>query len=184
MSDYFWQTERIRIRLVEPEDWAIHHQWDMNSEMQRNLYELTFPSSKTRAKQWTEETAKKAPAGDNLHMQITLRATDEVIGVLSSHDADRRNGTFMYGVAIRPEYQRQGYATEAILLLMRYFFDELRYQKCHVDIHGWNADSVQLHEKLGFVKEGQIRRAIYTQGTFHDRLIYGITREEFRAKHG
>jgi len=183
MSNNFWETGRIRLRAVEPEDWEVHYHWDMDADMMRNLSELYFPSSKARTKKWAEEAALKAPDGDNFHMEIELNEIQKVIGVISAHHTDRRNGTFMYGIAIRPEFQRKGYATEAILLIMRYFFDELRYQKCHVDVHGWNAGSMRLHEKLGFTLEGQIRRAIYTQGQYYDRMIYGMTIEEFRERY-
>lgn len=184
MSKNFWQTERIRLRGVEPEDWEIHYHWDMDSEMQRDLSGLHFPSSKTRSQKWAESAANKAPDGHNFHMEIELNQTQEVIGVISAHHTDSRNGTFQFGVAIREEFQRKGYASEAIILLLRYFFDELRYQKCHVDVHGWNKGSMGLHEALGFTKEGQIRRANYAMGHYHDKHIYGITIEEFRERHG
>ncbi|GAB5493418.1 MAG: GNAT family protein [Phototrophicaceae bacterium] len=183
MSKNFWQTERIRLRGVEADDWAVHYEWDMDSEMQRDLSGLHFPSSKARTQKWAEEASKKAPDGDNFHMEIELNETQTVIGVISAHHTDSRNGTFQYGVAIREEFQRKGYASEAITLLMRYFFEELRYQKCTVDIHGWNEGSMRLHDTLGFTKEGQIRRANYAMGTYHDRYIYGITIEEFRERH-
>lgn len=184
MSKNFWQTKRIRLRGVEPDDWVVHYHWDMDSDMMRNLSELHFPSSKARAQKWAEEASNKTPDGHNFHMEIELNETQVVIGVISAHHTDPRNGTFQYGVAIREEFQRQGYASEAIILLLHYFFNELRYQKCHVDVHGWNESSMRLHEALGFTKEGQIRRANYTMGTYYDKHIYGITIEEFRARYG
>src|SRR5690606_37954458 len=117
MSKNFWQTERIRLRAVEPDDWEVHYHWDMESEMQRNLSELHFPSSKARTQKWAEETAKKTADGHDFHMEIELNQTQKVIGVISAHQTDPRNGTFQYGVAIREEFQRQGYASEAIILL-------------------------------------------------------------------
>ena len=180
MSDNFWETERIRLRAVEAEDWEVHYHWNMDSDMQRDLSQLQFPGNKARTKNWAEEASIKAPDGDNFHMEIESLETQEIIGIVAVHHADRRNGTFQFGVAIRKEFQRKGFATEAIVLLLRYFFDELRYQKCHVDIHGWNETSMRLHEKLGFVKEGQIRRANYAMGKYYDKYIYGITLEEFR----
>lgn len=183
MSNNFWETERIRLRGVEAEDWEVHYHWDMDSEMQRNLSQLQFPNNKARTKKWAEEVSLKVLDGDNFHMEIELLAPQEVIGVVAAYQADRRNGTFMYGIAIRKEFQRKGFATEAIVLLLRYFFDELRYQKCHVDINGWNENSMSLHEKLGFTKEGQIRRANYAMGQYYDRYIYGITLEEFRERY-
>jgi len=38
---------------------------------------------------------------------------------------------------------------------------------------------MKLHEALGFKKEGVIRRMVYTNGSYYDEIIYGITREEF-----
>lgn len=180
MSKNFWETERIRLRGVEPEDWEVHYHWNMDSDMQRDLSQLQFPENKALAKKWAEESSIKTPDSDNFHMEIELNETKEVIGMIAAHHADRRNGTFKFGIAIRQEFQRKGFATEAIVLLLRYFFNELRYQKCHVDIHGWNEDSIRLHEKLGFQKEGQVRRANYAMGKYYDRYIYGITLEEFR----
>ena len=82
---------------------------------------------------------------------------------------------------MRREYWGKGYAGEAIRLVLGYFFDELGYQKCTVDVYAFNTQSVRLHEKLGFKLEGRERRMIYTGGAYHDNLIMGITVEEFRA---
>jgi RimJ/RimL family protein N-acetyltransferase len=67
------------------------------------------------------------------------------------------------------------------MLVLRYFFEELRYQKVTVHTQGNNTPSIRLHERLGFRLEGCLRRMAYTQGQFHDELVYGLTIEEFRA---
>jgi RimJ/RimL family protein N-acetyltransferase len=38
----------------------------------------------------------------------------EFVGTINSHTCDPRSGTFQYGIAIRREHWRQGYASEAI----------------------------------------------------------------------
>ena len=48
---------------------------------------------------------------------------------------DPGHGTFQYGLAIRREHWRRGDAPEAIALVLRCFFHELRYQKVNVHIH-------------------------------------------------
>jgi RimJ/RimL family protein N-acetyltransferase len=184
MNDYFWQTNRIRLRQIEPEDWEVHFLWNMDSQIARDVNDLPFPESKVRVKAWAEEQSKANPEKDEFILAIELRESGQQIGIINSHHCDPRVGEFMYGIAIRREHQREGYASEAIILLMRYFFDELRYQKCTIDVHGWNEASVQLHEKLGFVKEGKVRRSLFTQGKYFDRFIYGMTIEEFRERYG
>jgi len=84
-------------------------------------------------------------------------------------------------VAVKSEHQRQGYAAEVIQLVLRYFFDELRYQKATVQIHADNSASIRLHEKLGFQLEGRLRRIVFNHGQYFDGLMYGLTVEEFHT---
>jgi RimJ/RimL family protein N-acetyltransferase len=184
MNDYFWQTNRIRLRQIEAEDWEFYYLWNMDSQVRRDVNDLPFPESKASVKAWAETEAKSEPKNDEMTMCIELRETGKLIGIINSHHCQPRIGEFMYGIAIHREAHRKGYASEAIILLMRYFFDELRYQKCTIDVHSWNEASISLHEKLGFTKEAQVRRSLFTQGKHFDRYIYGMTIEEFRECYG
>lgn len=105
----------------------------------------------------------------------------EFAGAIDTHACDTRTGTFEYGLAIKPEHQRQGYAGEAIRLVLRHYFRELRFQKVTVHIYAFNEASLELHRKLGFKEEGRLRRMVCTGGQFHDEFIFGLTREEFEA---
>lgn len=49
-------------------------------------------------------------------------------------------------------------------------------------IYAFNTASQALHERLGFQQEGRVRRMIYTDGQYHDELIYGLTGDEFAAR--
>jgi hypothetical protein len=52
----------------------------------------------------------------------------------------------------------------------RLYLNELGYQNT-VNIYSFNKKSVSFHEKLGFVKEGQLRSMIYSNGKFHDEFF-------------
>lgn len=182
MTENIWQGEKIRLRGVEPEDWQYHAEWDQDTESSRNSWYIPFPQSKVGTKEWTDAEAKKQHTDDNVRMQIETLA-GEFAGTINAHDCDRRTGTFSYGLAIYPTQRRNGYAAEAITLLMRYFFDELRYQKCTIQVYSFNNSSQKLHESLGFTLEGRLRRTVYTDGQFYDALYYGMTVEEFNSRH-
>ncbi|MBV8857405.1 MAG: GNAT family N-acetyltransferase [Acidobacteria bacterium] len=66
-----------------------------------------------------------------------------------------------------------------MLLVLKYYFEELRYQKCLVTVHSDNPASVALHAGLGFVREGTLRRMVYTGGQFYDSHHYRILKEEW-----
>ena len=184
MSKYFWETDRIRLRQAEPEDWETFYNWGFDSEVMRSLYRIPFPKSVARYKKDTEKDATEPDKDGKFGFIIEEIEIGLIAGSINSHTTNPHVGTFSYGIAILPDFQRKGYASEAILLLLKFFFDELRYQKCTVNVHEWNTASIKLHERLGFIKEGQHRRMLYTQGRYWDVLYYGITIEEWREKHG
>ena len=176
-----WQGERVRLRAIEPEDWKVFNEWDLDSDTARDCYWVPFPKSQEAARKWALDLSQQGPKNDAMDLVIE-NLDGEFVGVINPHDCDARTGTFKYGLAIRREYQRRGYAADTIRVVLRYFFQELRYQKVTVDIYDFNAASIRLHEKLGFQHEGRMRRMIYTRGTYHDSLIMGLTREEFEAQ--
>ena len=177
-----FRGERIRLRAVEPADADVHYLWNMDSDMSRNLDQVWFPGSRERQRRWAERSAIQEPANDEFHFEIE-DLEGEAVGSISTHGCDRRVGCFSYGVAVRAEHQRRGYASEAILLVLRYYFQELRYQKCTVHVHSDNEGSIRLHERLGFQQEGRLRRTVFTRGRHYDEFLYGLTVEEFEAAH-
>jgi RimJ/RimL family protein N-acetyltransferase len=178
----FWQGPHIRLRAVEPSDAEVFFAWNQDSEMTRDLDWLWPPASLESVKRWAEEESRRKPANDDFFWVIQDRE-GQVVGCINPHHCDRRTGDFQYGVAVRREHQRKGYASEAILLMLRYFFEELRYQKVTVYINADNVASLRLHEGLGFQLEGRLRRVVFTRGQHLDELLMGMTVEEFQARY-
>jgi RimJ/RimL family protein N-acetyltransferase len=182
-SASIWQGERVRLRAIEPADWAVYFAWNQDDEQARSVSCIPFPQSAAAVRQWAQQEATRKPEGDAFRFVIE-NETGEVVGNLITYDCDARVGSFSYGITIRREHRRCGYASESITLVLRYYFRELRYQKATVTVYSFNEESAQLHEKLGFQLEGRVRRTEFTDGTLHDKLIYGITAEEFAASRG
>ncbi|MFW5748278.1 MAG: GNAT family N-acetyltransferase [Chloroflexota bacterium] len=175
-----WQGKRVRLRALELDDWRFFFSWN-DTETGRMVHYVEFPQSAASAEEWVKKEANKSPQNDQMHLMIETLDGHRV-GIINPHTTDRRTGTFSYGIAVHPDYRGRGYASEAICLLMRYFFDELRYQKCTIDLYSYNVASIALHERLGFTQEGRLRRMIFTNGQFFDQLFYGMTIEEYRVK--
>lgn len=173
----YWQGKLIRLRALETADAAIFFAWNQDSDMTRHIDWLWPPASLASQQRWVERATTQEPSDVLFLVMESLNG--EVVGMISTHECDRRCGTFSYGVAVRAEHQRKGYAREAIQMLLRYYFQELRYQKVTAHVHSNNAASIELHEQLGFLKEGCIRRMIYSAGQYYDDWVYGMTIEEF-----
>jgi RimJ/RimL family protein N-acetyltransferase len=176
-----WRGERIRLRAIEPDDWETYHAWNFDDELTRNLWYPPLPQSREAGRRWAEAAAVAQHDGDDFRFAIESLATGRVVGDLTTQRCDRRVGTFTYGIGIKDGERRRGYAAEAIRLVLRYYFEELRYQKAWVGVHDFNDASRLLHERLGFRQEGRQRRMVYTRGRYFDLLLFGLTAEEFAA---
>jgi RimJ/RimL family protein N-acetyltransferase len=176
-----WQGHRVRLRPVEPDDWPTFHAWDADDHVARQAFLVPLPRSAEATRQWTERAATRDPSGDE-HRWVIADRDGAMVGTINTHGCDRRLGTFSYGIAVATEHGGRGYGAEAVRLVLRYYFHELGYQKVTVHVYEFNAASRALHERLGFVQEGRLRRMIYTAGRHWDTLVYGQTREEFEAE--
>jgi RimJ/RimL family protein N-acetyltransferase len=58
--------------------------------------------------------------------------------MISPSYQDKRVGVFTCGIFIKPEYQRKGYAYEALSLILKFYFDQLRCQKFNVSVYEYN----------------------------------------------
>lgn len=178
MSNIF-QGRRVRLRAVETSDWEIWYALT-DTDDDRLSWEIAFPASREGTRAHVEELARSGDQGDVFRFMIE-RFDGEYVGTLNTHTINRRCGTFSYGLSVLPQYRRQGFASEAVRLALRFYFWERRYQKVNAEVYSFNEPSMRLHESLGFMLEGRLRRMIFTGGQFYDALLYGMTREEFEA---
>ena len=174
-----WQGRRVRVRGVRSDDWPLFVRFNEDDYHARRSSSIWFPQSPEAVQQWTAKQAGAEPTGDQYRFIIETN-DGEAVGTIVTIDCDRRNGTFKYGITLLAEHHRRGYAREAVQLVLRYYFAELGYQKATVTVYAFNEPSQRFHERLGFQLEGRLRRMIYTDGTHHDDLVYGLLREEFQ----
>ena len=113
---------------------------------------------------------------------LVIEKEGEIIGEISVCNADSRMGTFYYGIRIAEPHRGKGYGKKALRLVLDFYFFHLRYQKANAYVFSYNNSSVLFHEKMGFKKEGVQRRMVYYSGDFHDRIMFGLTKEEFLEK--
>jgi RimJ/RimL family protein N-acetyltransferase len=178
-----WTGKSVRLRGIEPEDWSDFQRFDLDTEVQRNADMIHPPRSAAGSRQWAEEQSIRKPANDQFQLAIESLADQVLVGALSTGGTDQRTGRFHYGIAIGREYHRRGYASDAIVVLLRFMFGERRYHKAEAEIYSYNTASLALHEHLGFQREGQLRDHEFLGGRYYDLVIMGITADEFAARH-
>ncbi len=181
MSNY-WEGTRIRLRGVEAVDAEAHYRFNLTEDY--GLIDQIYPpGSLARVQEWATRQSQAGFEDQTFSFQMESIDTEELVGGIATHHCDQRAGVLSYGLHVFNQHRGKGYAKEAICLVLRYYFQELRYQKANAGVYAINEESIRLHEALGFQLEGRMRRTAYTRGTHVDLLWYGLTAEEFRDRH-
>ena len=84
------------------------------------------------------------------------------------------------GYFMVPSETGKGYCSEAAKIIVDYLFlskDIVRIQ-AHTDLR--NVASQKVLEKVGFRKEGTIRKSIFIRGEWRDAYLYSILREDWK----
>jgi RimJ/RimL family protein N-acetyltransferase len=90
-----------------------------------------------------------------------------------------REGVGMLMYWVLPEYQGNGYVTEATELTLDYAFEERRLAKVFAHVLVPNEGSWHVLEKLGFQREGRQRKESFVDGERVDSYRYGLLAEEW-----
>jgi RimJ/RimL family protein N-acetyltransferase len=178
-----WEGRLVRLRAIEPEDWEQYWLDTRDTESARLGYQVGFPRSTERAKRFANDRTTIDGTDTMAFFWAIETLGGTLVGSCNTHGVDSRNGHFEYGIGIfRPQWGH-GYASDAIRVIMRYYFQELRFNKVNATVYAFNEGSLALHRKLGFAEEGCIRQSIYSDGAFHDEFWFGMTAAEFRERY-
>lgn len=174
--------ELVQLRAVRESDWERYFADASEDSEAARLHSQIEVVSPEAVRGWLREKSAQKDGDERTWAIETLDG--ELVGSINTGRCDRRNGTFSYGLGIFREHWRRGYGKDAIRVLLRFFFQELGYQKANVGVYEFNEASLELHAQLGFSLEGRQRRMVYSGGGHHDELLFGLTAEEYREKEG
>jgi diamine N-acetyltransferase len=73
----------------------------------------------------------------------------ELIGRLSLREV-RRPVSARLGIGFGPQYVGRGYGTEALQLFLRYYFQEMHFERMVLDVAAVNERAVRCYERCGF----------------------------------
>jgi len=108
-----------------------------------------------------------------------ISAEGETVGIVGTYIGDERARVAGLYYLVLPEYQGNGYATEAARLLTGFAFVDLNAQKIAATVIASNAASERVLEKLGFQQEGRRRNQMYKDGKYRDVTEWGLLESEF-----
>jgi ribosomal-protein-alanine N-acetyltransferase len=116
---------------------------------------------------------------------IVYKENNKVIGSIGNHKDVKRNlfKARMIGYVLSEEYWGKGIMIEAVKRVIKYLFEERKYELVSCYHYDFNCQSKRVIEKCGFRYEGILRMAseLY-DGRIYDDVCYSMTREEYYDK--
>lgn len=164
----FLQSEYIALRTVEGDDldFEIEHRNDP-----RIRKPLTLPTPLNREQ--AESRFERHTESDE-SVGLLICVDEEPIGKVDLFDIDETHGTSEIAYWLVPESWGNGYANDAVDLLVRYAFEERRLRKVSAHVLVGNEGSQAVLERAGFQREGRLRDERYVDGEHRDVFRYGL----------
>ena len=169
---------RLNLRPPAPGDLPLLFRWLNDPEAV-----APFDRFEVDSYQGLEDSLRTAP-GDPRSLAprfVIVRRTDSTaIGLVGYYRAHNALDTIDLWYAIcLPAERGKGYGSEAVGLLTDYVFSQQTVGRVGAVVDVGNPASFRLLERIGFVREGTLRQAIFHHGTWHDVGVYGLTRAEW-----
>lgn len=170
----FLEGERVTLRTIERDDIEVVQRSRNDPEVRVPLG-LTHPQNETQVEESFEEWIESEES-----ISLCVCLDEEPIGEVSIMHLDWTRPDLAYWLL--PEHRGEGYATEALSLLLEYFFESFEKRGVTARVFETNSASSTLLERLGFTEEGRLREHRFVEGEYVDVAFYGLLREEWEEK--
>ncbi len=175
-SNYYFQNDKIRLRLWEPRDAESGYVDDLDSVCMSLVHEeIPLPGQRVNV----DLSGNSAEPNYSAPAFTITDLDDNYLGHIHFNYINERHGTFSIGLLITAKQRNKGYGKAALELLIKYAFEERRLHKFEGYCLDENVASAKMMKAVGCKQEGVSRECVYMNGKYHDRLIFGLTSDEY-----
>jgi ribosomal-protein-alanine N-acetyltransferase len=146
----------------------------------RATLNIPFPYHQSDALRFIIRSRRRRERGEGLSLLMVERSSGQIVGGVSlfAFDWDRSKAEIGYWVT--PSAWGQGFAPEAVHLLARVAFRDLKLHRIAAGTFEFNSASGRVLLKTGFVREGLARRDVRKGGRWHNTVMYGLLPSDLR----
>jgi [ribosomal protein S5]-alanine N-acetyltransferase len=154
----------------------------MNSDAQVTaLLPYATWNSLADGKAWYERMRGIEAAGTALQFVVVSKSANVAIGTCLLFRLEEASRRAELGYALGREHWGQGLMQEALAGLLSAAFDSMGLRRIEAEVNTRNAASAKLLARLGFTKEGLLRKRWIVKGHAADVEVFGLLRGELRS---
>ncbi len=169
--------KNIQLRALEPEDLHFLFKTENNESFWEVSHTQT-PFSKFLLKQYLENAHLDIFEAKQLRLIIEENTTNKSVGMIDVFDFNPQHKRAGIGILINTEYKKNGFASEALSLLIDYCFTHLNLHQLYANITSDNEKSVSLFSKHNFKEIGVKKDWILSKNnTFKDEILFQLIHE-------
>ncbi|SEO69804.1 Protein N-acetyltransferase, RimJ/RimL family [Halogranum amylolyticum] len=182
----FLSGDRVTLTTVEAEDVEFLRD-GVNDPRVRVPAGQVLPSNERQEREWFEaastsdDVVQLLVVVDGEADERSAESSDTRAGVVELDPIDRETGTADVAYWLRPEFRRNGYAREALELVVDYAFSQLRLHRVNAAVYDFNERSMELLEAVGFTAEGVQRESAFVDGAYRDTHYFGVLEDEWES---
>ena len=174
-------TERLVLREFGEDDWraVLDYQRDplyLRYYLWEDRDETAVRNFVDMFRDWQSEMPRR-----RFQLAIVRREDGRLIGNCGLRRKPDNEWEGDIGYELSPRYWGYGYATESARAMVDFGFRDLSLQR----ISSWciadNVASARVLERIGFQKEGRLRRNEFFKGRWWDTLLYALLVEDWQS---
>jgi ribosomal-protein-alanine N-acetyltransferase len=169
---------RLVVRETKEEDVPFIHEYASDADLVRFMSWGPITLDETRAFVLRQLRLAREVPRTEYGLAIELPQTGEMIGrvrLTVSSVPDKRGDL---GYVLRRGFWGQGYATEAVRLVLHLALGELQLHRVEATCSPANMESIRVLEKVGMHLEGRLRENVHVRGAWRDSLLYAVLEGE------
>ena len=136
------------------------------------------------SREYVRKIQAKWTLREDFPMGIWQLADGRLLGASGLHRIDWSVPAMEAGYWLRPDAEGNGYATEAVRLLIRFAFEHLRAERLEIRCDADNLRSAAVPRRAGLTHEATLRRARRNaDNELGDTMVFAMTRADFEKLH-
>ena len=183
MKTPFIIGSRIYLRSLQKKDLTEKYLvWLNHPDINRYLESGIFPSTNETLEKFYEAVGQSR---DQVILAIVDKKTNRHLGNVKLGPINWVHRKATFGILIgEKQFWGKGICEEVTRLTVEYGFYKLNLNRIDLGVYAEHTAAIRSYEKVGFKVEGRLRKDLFHEGQFKDRLWMGLLRSEYTNSKG